>query len=134
MHHLRAANAKYFTETEREADQVGRRDAAGDKRIRVQEAKVVFHQAACARRRAVTGRGSSALLVKTNVPSPGSCPGASAADTGAAADLSIADGCGGKSTYRPQDVNLRPRAGTSATAIRGRMDSSPEIRRDSDST
>ena len=38
MHHLRAANAKHFTETEREADQVGRRDAAGDKRIRVQEA------------------------------------------------------------------------------------------------
>ena len=33
MHHLRAANAKHFTETEREADQVGRRDAAGDKRI-----------------------------------------------------------------------------------------------------
>ena len=95
---------------------------------------MVFHRAACARRRAVTGRGSSALLVKTNVPSPGSCPGASAADTGAAADLSIADGCSGKSTYRPQDVNLRPRAGTSATAIRGRMDSSPEIRRDSDST
>ena len=38
MHHLRAANAKPFPETEREADQVGRRDAAGDKRIRVQEA------------------------------------------------------------------------------------------------
>ena len=86
---------------------------------------MVFHRAACARRRAVTGRGSSALLVKTNVPSPGSSPGASAADTGAAADLSIADGCGGKSTYRPQDVNLRPRAGTSATAIRGRMDKFP---------
>ena len=47
MHHLRAANAKHFTEVEREADQVGRRDAGGDKRFRVQEAKTVFRQAAC---------------------------------------------------------------------------------------
>ena len=48
MHHVRARVAEHFAETEREADQVGRRDAVGDKRFRVQEAKAVFRQAACA--------------------------------------------------------------------------------------
>ena len=32
MHLLRAANAKHFTETGRETDLVGKRDAGGDKR------------------------------------------------------------------------------------------------------
>ncbi|MCQ2391824.1 MAG: hypothetical protein MJ240_10405, partial [Kiritimatiellae bacterium] len=77
------------------------------KRFRVQEAKTVFRQAACARRRAVTGRGSSALLVKTNVPPPGSSPGASASDIGGEADLTIAKERAVRTAHPPPDVNLR---------------------------
>ena len=112
------------------------RDVRGGKRIRVQGAQAVFRQAIL---RVKTRRSRTRLLAASPVSRRCLALGKSAGCKcggyrGRKLTAPHAKGCGGKATHRPPDVNLRPRAGTSATAIRGSMDSSPEIRRDSDST
>ena len=112
------------------------RDVRGGKRIRVQGAQAVFRQAIL---RVKTRRSRTRLLAASPVSRRCLALGKSAGCTcggyrGRKLTAPHAKGCGGKATHRPPDVNLRPRAGTNATAIRGRMDSFPEIRRDSDST